>query len=74
MKERIMLGLRLAEGVDLARAHRELGIDPLTPARRRTLATMLADGRLEHVDGDATRVRVPPSRWFLADGIAAAWF
>ncbi len=74
MRERIMLGLRLAEGVDLVRAGEELGIDPLPPARRATVQAMVGDGRLESVDGQAARLRVPSSQWFLADGIAAALF
>ncbi len=74
MRERIMLGLRLAEGIDLARAGRELGLDPLPPARRATVDAMFRDGRLERIDDAPDRLRVPKARWFLADGIAAALF
>lgn len=77
MRERIMLGLRLAEGVDLATAGRELGIDPLPPVRRATMERLLRDGRLESLGEPGARcerLRVPPGRWFLADGIAAELF
>jgi putative oxygen-independent coproporphyrinogen III oxidase len=74
MRERIMLGLRLAEGVDLAAAGEELGVDPLPSERRRTLEQMLGDGRLERLEGEGLRVRVPRAKWVLADGIAARLF
>lgn len=74
MRERIMLGLRLAEGLDLAAAGDELGIDPLPPERRRTVDAMLADGRLERLGDAGLRVRVPRAKWALADGIAARLF
>ncbi len=74
MRERIMLGLRLSEGVDLELAGRELGVDPLPAERQLTLDRMLADGRLERLPGAALRVRVPRAKWVLADGIAARLF
>jgi len=74
MRERIMLGLRLAEGLDLERCRVELGVDPLPPARCKTVEAMLADGRLERTGDGGRCLRVPQSRWFLADGIAAALF
>jgi coproporphyrinogen III oxidase-like Fe-S oxidoreductase len=74
LRERIMLGLRLSEGVDLAAAGEELGIDPLPAERRRTLDRMLEDGRLERLAVDGLRVRVPRAKWALADGIAAHLF
>jgi coproporphyrinogen III oxidase-like Fe-S oxidoreductase len=72
LRERIMLGLRLAEGVDLEAAGRGLGVDALTAERQRTRDALLAEGRLEQLPGG--RVRVPPSKWILADGIAAQLF
>jgi putative oxygen-independent coproporphyrinogen III oxidase len=78
MRERIMLGLRLREGLDVARAGADLGIDPLPAERRATVEAMLRDGRLERAPPSAEegseRIRVPQARWFLADGIAAALF
>ena len=74
MRERIMLGLRLAEGLDLQAAGAELGIDPLPRDRRSTLDAMLADGRLERLGDEGLRVRVPRAKWALADGIAGRLF
>jgi putative oxygen-independent coproporphyrinogen III oxidase len=68
LRERIMLGLRVAEGVDLAAAGEELGVDPWTPERRRTIDALAARGRLV-VEG--TRLRIPPDAWLFADDTAA---
>jgi oxygen-independent coproporphyrinogen-3 oxidase len=66
LRERIMLGLRLAEGLDLQAAGRELGIDPLPASRRLAVEGAVARGRLEARDG---RLRIPKSKWLFADGI-----
>ena len=66
LRERIMLGLRLAEGLDFHAAGRELGIDPLPAARRVAVEGALARGRLEGHDG---RLRIPKPKWLFADGI-----
>lgn len=66
LRERIMLGLRLAEGLDLSRAAEALGVDALTPERRRALERLLTRGQLESLDG---RLRIPKSQWLFADGI-----
>jgi oxygen-independent coproporphyrinogen-3 oxidase len=71
LRERIMLGVRLRDGLDLAEAARPLGLDPWTPARRKAAARLAAAGRLV-VEGD--RVRVTPAGWMFADGTAAALF
>jgi oxygen-independent coproporphyrinogen-3 oxidase len=71
LRERIMLGLRLAEGLDLEAAAAELGCDPWPPERRREAERLRAKGLLV-LDGG--RVRVPRGAWVLADGIAAALF
>lgn len=68
LSERILLGLRLAEGLDLTRAGAELGIEPWTAERTRAVDRMLARGRLVR-DGD--RLRIPTDRWLLADGTIA---
>ena len=81
LRERIMLGLRVAEGLDLAAAGDDLGIDPMTPERRRTIESLVARGRLE-IDGSAgggtphtptrgARLRIPPRAWLFADDTAA---
>lgn len=62
-RERIRLGLRVTEGVDLA------GL--LTPERRRALGWLEERGRVV-VDG--TRARIPPGAWLWADDTAARLF
>jgi oxygen-independent coproporphyrinogen-3 oxidase len=71
LRERLMLGLRLLEGVDLAAAEADLGVHPWTPARRRAADRLVARGRLA-VDGD--RLRVPREARVWTDGTAAALF
>ncbi len=62
-RERIMLGLRVTEGVDLA------GL--ITPERQRTLGWLEERGRIV-VQG--TRARIPPGAWLWADDTAARLF
>lgn len=66
LRERIMLGLRLAEGFDLGAAALELGVDPLPNERRRSLEKLRAKGQIEQ---SGERLRVPKSQWLFADGI-----
>jgi oxygen-independent coproporphyrinogen-3 oxidase len=63
--ERLMLGLRLAEGVDVARAS-ALGTPFWTPAREKRVERLVASGRLER-RGDVLRV-TPEGRLFV-DGV-----
>lgn len=71
MNERIMLGLRLREGLDLGEAAAELGVEPLPPERERSLARLVRTGRVER---DGLRIRVPREKVHLLDGTAAALF
>ncbi|MBX3229968.1 MAG: radical SAM family heme chaperone HemW [Labilithrix sp.] len=71
LRERIMLGLRVAEGVDLGRAGADLGTDPWTPARLRALAKLEERGRVVR-DGDV--LRIPRPAWLFADDTAARLF
>jgi putative oxygen-independent coproporphyrinogen III oxidase len=71
LRERIMLGLRLAGGFDLEQAATELGVDPWPVARVRAAERMVQRGRLLREGG---RLRVPLSAWTLADGTAAELF
>jgi oxygen-independent coproporphyrinogen-3 oxidase len=71
LRERIMLGLRLLEGVDLDAAGAELGVDPWTPARRRAADRLVKGGRLE-IEG--SRLRVPRRARIWTDGTAAELF
>ncbi len=69
LSERIMLGLRLAEGVNLAAAERDSGALVWTRGRRRAIEKWTARGAL-CLDPDG-RLRILPSHWLLADGIIA---
>jgi len=69
LAERIMLGLRLAEGLDLERSAAELGTELWTPERARARDRLTAQGKLELC---GSRVSIPKSHWLLADGIIAS--
>jgi oxygen-independent coproporphyrinogen-3 oxidase len=71
LRERIMLGLRTADGVDLAEAARPLGVEGWTDRRARTAADLRAKGRLVR-EGDVARI--PPRAWLWADDTAARLF
>jgi oxygen-independent coproporphyrinogen-3 oxidase len=66
LRERIMLGLRVAEGLDLQAAADELGIAALPPERQRALDRLHERGRVEISE---RRLRIPKSQWLFADGI-----
>jgi len=68
LAERIMLGLRLADGIDLAHAASELGTELWTPARARARDRLLARGTLE-LRGQVASI--PKRHWLFADGIIA---
>jgi oxygen-independent coproporphyrinogen-3 oxidase len=71
LRERIMLGLRLAEGIDLTEAARRIGVEGWTEERRRTVTRLEARGRLAR-DGD--RLSIPRGAWIWTDDTAAALF
>lgn len=71
LRERLMLGLRVAEGVDLGRARAELGIDPWTRERLRAVERLIARGRLAR-DGDW--LRIPRDAWLFTDDTASRLF
>lgn len=62
-RERIMLGLRMEEGIDLG--------DAWTPAREREAERLIARGRLLR---EGTRARIPRASWLWADDTAARLF
>lgn len=83
LSERLMLGLRLAEGVDLDAVSRELGLQ-IEGDRERELSRALGSGHLERAvdqgwqtanssnqvpDVRACRVRIPPIDWLRADAV-----
>lgn len=71
LRERIMLGLRLVDGFDLAEAGRDLGIDPFTRERTRAIEALESRGRLKR---EGTRLVLPPRAWLFCDDTAARLF
>ena len=73
LRERIMLGLRLAEGLDLDAAAGDLGLSSggWTPARSKASRWLEARNRLVR---EGTRARIPASAWLWADDTAARLF
>ncbi len=73
LRERIMLGLRLAEGLDLAAAAVALGLSPdeVWSTRKATIERMSRDGDLV-VEG--TTLKVARDRRLRTDGLAARLF
>ncbi len=71
LKERIMLGLRLEGGFDLAAAAEELGAPGLTEERERALGSLVARGRIVR---QGTRLRLPRQAWLFTDDTAARLF
>jgi oxygen-independent coproporphyrinogen-3 oxidase len=66
--ERLLLGLRLREGLDLDVLERETGLEILTPARNRALERQLQRGNLIR---EGSRIAIPPRAWLLADSTIA---
>jgi putative oxygen-independent coproporphyrinogen III oxidase len=71
LRERIMLGLRLAGGFDLAAAGEDLGLRGWTDERTAEAVKLVARGRLVR-DGD--RISLPAAAWLWADDTAARLF
>jgi putative oxygen-independent coproporphyrinogen III oxidase len=71
LRERIMLGLRLCDGIDLEAAAAELGVPAWSAERRRAADRLISAGRLTR---EGSRLCVPPAARVYADGIAAALF
>jgi putative oxygen-independent coproporphyrinogen III oxidase len=69
LAERIMLGLRLASGIDLEHSAAELGTVLWTPERARARDRLVAQGKLT-LNGSV--VAIPKQHWLFADGIIAA--
>lgn len=71
VRERIMLGLRVADGVDLGRAADDLGVNPWTPERLRTIDALAERGRVVR-EGDV--LRIPRAAWLFTDDTASRLF
>lgn len=68
LRERLMLGLRLAEGVALDQLERDTGAPVRTAQRSRAIEKLLARGRLAEAGG---RLFIPKAHWLFADAIIA---
>jgi putative oxygen-independent coproporphyrinogen III oxidase len=66
LSEALMLGLRLAEGVDVEAAAIRTGASFWSPARRRSARRLIERGRLVE---DGPRLFIPKAAWLFADGI-----
>jgi oxygen-independent coproporphyrinogen-3 oxidase len=64
LRERILLGLRLREGLDLIALEKELQIPVLTETRTRAIARQVARGNLVF---DGSRISIEPEAWLRAD-------
>jgi putative oxygen-independent coproporphyrinogen III oxidase len=71
LRERIMLGLRVEEGIDLDAIARDLRVDPWSTDRQRAVAWLEQRGRLER---SGPRLRVPRAAWLWTDDTAARLF
>jgi putative oxygen-independent coproporphyrinogen III oxidase len=68
LSERLMLGLRLKEGVDVEAAASETGADPWPPERARSVLRLSERGRVVR---EGPRLRIPYDAWLLADATIA---
>jgi oxygen-independent coproporphyrinogen-3 oxidase len=68
LSEALMLGLRLAEGVDVDEASAHTSAPMWTAARARTVGRLIERGRLER---RGSRLVIPKAAWLFADGIIA---
>ena len=71
LRERIMLGLRLSEGIDLVASALQLGTEPWPAGRAAQVERLLRRGRLERV---GARLRIPRDAWLWTDDTAASLF
>lgn len=66
LKERLMLGLRLAEGVELDALAASTGATAWTRERERAVERLVTRGQLEQ---RGSRLVIPRSAWLFADGV-----
>lgn len=64
VQERILLGLRLACGLDLAALSQELGVQVLTPRRQKSITRQVSRGNLVQT---GSRIHIEPQAWLLSD-------
>ncbi len=66
--ERLMLGLRLAEGIHVPSMLASLGLETLGERRQRRLLELKTRGQVEW---DGETLAIPAAQWLFADGIIA---
>jgi oxygen-independent coproporphyrinogen-3 oxidase len=71
LRERIMLGLRVACGFDLAESADALGVLGWTPQRSRAAQRLEERGRVVR---EGSVLRIPPQAWLWTDDTAARLF
>jgi putative oxygen-independent coproporphyrinogen III oxidase len=71
LRERIMLGLRMDEGLDLDAAADDVGAPAWTPQRLRAAVWLEERGRIVR---EGSRLRVPRAAWLWTDDTAARLF
>lgn len=71
LRERIMLGLRVACGFDLAESANALGVLGWTPERTRAAQRLEERGRVVR---EGSVLRIPPQAWLWTDDTAARLF
>ena len=71
LSESLMLGLRLAEGVDVEQAAERTGAEMWTSARRRAVRRLVERGQLLHT---GPRLSIPKTAWLFSDGIISQLF
>lgn len=71
LRERIMLGLRLREGIDIDASGSALDVVGWTPARERAARALEERGRILR---DGPRVRIPRRAWLWADDTSSRLF
>jgi oxygen-independent coproporphyrinogen-3 oxidase len=64
LSERLLLGLRLKEGVNLDEASAQCAAVAWTPARTKAIDRLVARGRLQR---EGSRIRIAQDAWLLAD-------
>ena len=75
LRERIMLGLRMADGMNVTAAEKDLGVTFMTRERTKDLAWLAERGRVTRdlVNGDVF-LRIPKASWLYANDTAARLF
>jgi coproporphyrinogen III oxidase-like Fe-S oxidoreductase len=71
LRERIMLGLRLSEGIDVEGAAKDLGIEGHGWTQERTRAAKRLEQR-GRVEREGARLRIPRVAWLWTDDTAAS--